>query len=141
MRRIVPLALIVPLAIAGCSSAKASGSGSTSTTTTASSSSSTSSGGGSANASLANPASAVSLTESGSSLLYPYLQLLVSPLKGVYSNITLSPAAGGSGKGISDAIAGTTTMGGSDAYLSAAQASANPGLLNVPIAVSSQAVD
>ena len=90
---------------------------------------------------LANPASAVTLTESGSSLLYPYLQTLVTPLKGVYSNVTLSPAAGGSGKGISDAIAGTTTMGGSDAYLSASQASANPGLLNVPIAVSSQAVD
>lgn len=91
--------------------------------------------------SLGNPAGAVTLTESGSSLLYPYLQELVSPLKGVYSNVTLSPAAGGSGKGISDAIAGTTTMGGSDAYLSPSQASANPGLLNVPIAVSSQAVD
>lgn len=89
----------------------------------------------------ANPTSAVSVTEAGSSLLYPYLQLLVSPLHGVYSNVTLSPAAGGSGKGISDAIAGTTTTGGSDAYLSSAQMSANPGLLNVPIAVSSQAVD
>ena len=89
----------------------------------------------------ANPASAVTLTEAGSSLLYPYLQELVSPLKGVYSNVTLSPAAGGSGKGISDAIAGTTNMGGSDAYLSSAQATANPDLLNVPIAVSSQAVD
>ena len=90
---------------------------------------------------LANPASAVTLTEAGSSLLYPYLQELESPLTAAYSNVTLNPAAGGSGKGISDAIAGTTQMGGSDAYLSNAQRSANPGLLNIPIAVSSQAVD
>jgi phosphate transport system substrate-binding protein len=88
-----------------------------------------------------NPASAVTLNEAGSSLLYPFLQELVSPLHAMYSNVTLAPAAGGSGKGISDAIAGTTQLGGSDAYLSNSQASANPGLLNIPIAVSSQAVD
>ena len=90
---------------------------------------------------LANPASSVTLNEAGSSLLYPFLQLLVSPLHTKYSNVTLSPAAGGSGKGISDAINGTAQMGGSDAYLSQTQISANPTLMNIPIAVSSQAVD
>jgi len=59
----------------------------------------------------------------------------------MYSNVTLTPAAGGSGKGISDAIAGTTQMGGSDAYLSSTQRSSDPSLLNIPIAVSSQAVN
>lgn len=93
------------------------------------------------NMSLGNPASAVSLTEAGSSLLYSYLKLLPTPLQAMYSKVALSPAAGGSGKGISDAIAGTTQLGGSDAYLSSAQTSANPGLLNIPIAVSSQAVN
>ena len=83
----------------------------------------------------------MTLSEAGSSLLYPFLQELVSPLKAKYSNITLAPAAGGSGKGISDAIAGTVQMGGSDAYLSSAQIAANPSLLNIPIVVSSQAVN
>ena len=55
--------------------------------------------------------------------------------------MTLAAAAGGSGKGISDAIAGTVQMGGSDAYLSNSQLATNPGLMNIPIAVSSQAVN
>ena len=88
-----------------------------------------------------NPASAVTLNEDGSSLLYPYLQELETPLKAAYSNVTLSAAPGGSGKGISDAIAGTVQMGGSDAYLSSSEFTAHPSLLNVPIAISSQAVN
>jgi phosphate transport system substrate-binding protein len=135
------LVLVATLAVAACSSSKKS---STTPTTasaapTTASSSGTTTGGGAA--SSGNPSSAVALTESGSSLLYPYLQELVAPLKAQYSNINLAPSAGGSGKGISDAIAGTSTMGGSDAYLSPGQLSANPTLMNIPIAVSSQAVD
>ncbi len=65
----------------------------------------------------------------------------MTPLKTQYSNINLAPAAGGSGKGISDVIAGTVQIGGSDAYLSSSQMTANPGLMNIPIVVSSQAVD
>lgn len=83
----------------------------------------------------------MNLTESGSSLLYPFLQELVSPLKQAYSNVSLSPAAGGSGKGISDAIAGNVDLGGSDAYLSSGQAQQNPGLANIPVVVSAQAVN
>ena len=90
---------------------------------------------------VGNPASSVTLNEDGSSLLYPFLQELVTPLHTTYSNITLAPAAGGSGKGISDAIAGNVQMGGSDAYLSAADIAKTPGLLNVPVAISSQAVN
>lgn len=90
---------------------------------------------------LADPSSAVTLNESGSTLLYPFLQELVSPLHAKYPNVTLAPGPGGSGKGISDAIAGTTQFGGSDAYLSSSQASGTPGLLNIPIAISSQAVN
>ena len=37
--------------------------------------------------------------------------------------------------------AAPSTMGGSDAYLSPAQVTANPGILNIPIAVSAQAVN
>jgi phosphate transport system substrate-binding protein len=90
---------------------------------------------------VGNPSSATTITEAGSSLLYPYLQQLVNPLHSAYSNVTLAPAAGGSGKGISDTIAGTVNVGGSDAYLSSGEFAANPGLMNVPIVISSQAVN
>ncbi|MGH7641832.1 MAG: phosphate ABC transporter substrate-binding protein PstS [Candidatus Dormibacteria bacterium] len=90
---------------------------------------------------VGNPTTPINLTEAGSSLLYPYLQVLAPQVQNTYSNLSLSPAAGGSGLGISDAIAKLVSLGGSDAYLSAADAIANPGLLNIPIAVSAQAID
>jgi phosphate transport system substrate-binding protein len=88
-----------------------------------------------------NPTSAQTLSEAGSSLMYPYLQKLAPGVHAAYPNISLTPAAGGSGTGQSEAISGTIDMGGSDAYLSAAQVAANPGILNIPIAVSAQAIN
>ncbi len=90
---------------------------------------------------VGNPSSAVTLQESGSTLVLPYLQKLADPFHAAYSNITLAPSGGGSGKGISDAAAGTVQLGGSDAYLSDQQAQQNGNLLNIPIAISSQAVN
>lgn len=88
-----------------------------------------------------NPSKAVTLNEDGSSLLYPYLQVLAPQLHHKYSHITLNTAPGGSGKGISDAINGTVQMGGSDAYLSPGDRAKYPGLENVPIAISAQDVN
>ncbi len=88
-----------------------------------------------------NPSAAVTLNEAGSTLIYPYLQVLAPQVHVAYSNITLDPGPGGSGLGISEATAKLVQMGGSDAYLSDAQAAANPSLLNIPIAISAQAVD
>lgn len=87
-----------------------------------------------------NPTTAVTLREDGSTLVYPYLQALVTPLTQAYPNVTLAPGPGGSGKGITDTIAGAVDMGGSDAYLSPGQMAQNPTLANIPIAVSSQDV-
>ena len=98
---------------------------------------SSSSGGGAAG----NPASAVTVTETGSTLLLPYLQELVAPLHSAYSNITLQPSGGGSGKGIADALNGAVDLGGSDAYLSNIQAQANLDILDLPVVVSAQAID
>jgi phosphate transport system substrate-binding protein len=120
-------ALVGTLAVVAC--------GGTSSPTASSSNSGTP-----APAATGNPTAAVSLTESGSSLLLPFLQELVSPLTAAYSNITLAPSGGGSGKGITDAIAGNSILGGTDAYLSPAQLSANATLANIPIAVSAQGV-
>ncbi|HUY96201.1 MAG TPA: phosphate ABC transporter substrate-binding protein PstS [Verrucomicrobiae bacterium] len=91
--------------------------------------------------STGNPTSTVVLNEAGSTLIYPYLQVLAPQLHRAYTHIYLDPGPGGSGKGISDAIAGLTPLGGSDAYLSPGILAGNPGLLNVPIAISAQAVD
>jgi phosphate transport system substrate-binding protein len=88
-----------------------------------------------------NPTGPQTLSEAGSSLLYPYLQKLAPGISAAFPNITLTPAAGGSGTGQSEALSGTIDLGGSDAYLSSAQVTANPGSLNIPIAVSAQAVN
>ena len=129
-------ALAVALAACGSSSSTATSTGASGSSTTASSASTTS-----VTVTTGNPTAAVTINEDGSSLLFPYLQTLAPALRTAYSNITLAPAAGGSGKGISDAIAGTVQMGGSDAYLNAGQISQNPGLVNIPIVVSAQAVN
>ena len=115
--------------------------GSTSSTPASSSSASTSSSPTAAAVHTGNPSGPQTLSEDGSSLLYPYLQKLEPGITAAYPNITLSAAAGGSGKGQTDAISGAVDMGGSDAYLSAGQVSANPGIMNIPIAVSAQAVN
>ena len=133
LKRLLAAPLIVgAVGLAACGS---SSSPSASTSTTGSSTTTTS-----VTVTTGNPTSAVTLNEDGSSLLYPYLQQLVTPLHTAYSNITLAPAPGGSGKGIADAIAGTVQMGGSDAYLNSGQMTTNPGLMNIPVAVSAQAV-
>ncbi len=77
------------------------------------------------------------LTETGSTLIYPYLNLLAPNYTALYPSITVSPAGTGSGAGISGAEAGTVDMGGTDAYLLPATAS-QYNLINVPIAISSQ---
>jgi phosphate transport system substrate-binding protein len=120
------IALLGTLAVVAC--------GSSSTTTSSTHS------GTPAPAETGNPTSAVSLSESGSSLLLPYLQELVAPVTAAYPNITLAPSGGGSGKGITDAIAGNSILGGSDAYLSPGQFSSNAGLANIPIAISAQGI-
>ncbi|HET9731837.1 MAG TPA: phosphate ABC transporter substrate-binding protein PstS [Acidimicrobiales bacterium] len=136
MRRIfAPLVLAMPaVALAACGS---SGSGNNNTT---SSTSAQAPGNANATVTTGNPTAPVTLNEDGSSLLYPFLQELVAPLKQAYPNITLAPAAGGSGKGISDATSGTVQMGGSDAYLSPSQL-ATPGIMNIPVVISAQAVN
>jgi phosphate transport system substrate-binding protein len=120
------IAALGTLAVVAC--------GSTSSTTSPTASGTT------APAETGNPSSAVTLSESGSSLLLPYLQELVAPLTAAYPNITLAPSGGGSGKGISDAIAGNSVLGGTDAYLSPGQFSTNMGFANIPIAISGQGI-
>ncbi len=139
MRRLAVLTLATILGAAALSACGSSSTNTSSSTPAPTGSSPTTAA--SVTVDTGNPTKAITLTESGSSLVFPYLQELVAPLTAAFPNITLSPTAGGSGKGIADATAGTTLLGGSDAYLSPGQASASPGLLNIPIVVSAQAVN
>lgn len=81
--------------------------------------------------------STITVTETGSSLIYPYLQILAPQFTAEYPGVVLSPASTGSGTGISSAEAGTVDLGGTDAYLTPSNATSH-NLINVPIAISSQ---
>jgi phosphate transport system substrate-binding protein len=84
------------------------------------------------------PTAAVS--ENGSSLLYPLFNLWVGGYNQTYPKVTIQTGAAGSGAGITDATNGTINIGASDAYLAPSQVTASPGLLNIPLAISSQIV-
>lgn len=139
--RLIPAATVAAVAALGlsaCGSSPASSASTSGTAATSSAGSTTSSSTGSASPATSNPSSPVTLNESGSSLLYPFLQELVAPFNQAFPNATLAPAAGGSGKGITDATNGISQMGGSDAYLTTAELGS--GLANIPAAVSAQDV-
>ena len=129
--------------LAACSSSPSSNS-STSTTSgpTQTTASSSGSAGGATLASLETPPSGdISLSETGSSLLYPLFNLWGPAYHQLHSNITVTTASTGSGTGISQAAAGTVQIGASDAYLSPSQVQKTPGLLNIPLAISAQMVN
>lgn len=81
------------------------------------------------------------LTETGSSLLYPlFQQEWIPAYQKVDPSVTLTAASTGSGTGISDAISGTVNIGASDAYLSPSQVAQTPGIENIPLAISAQTI-
>ncbi len=121
MRMAWAVAAVVPLTLlAACGS---------SGTTTSSAPSAGSSGG------------TVSLTETGSTLMFPLFGSWQTAYNKTYPNVNLTTAGTGSGTGIADAANGTVTMGGSDAYLSSAEMAQNHNLINIPLAVSALMVN
>src|SRR6201999_623199 len=86
-------------------------------------------------------AAAVSLRETGSTLLFPLFNLWAPGYKEQYRQVSISTAGTGSGKGISGAAAGTADIGASDAYLSSGQQTQSPNLENIPLAVSAQQIN
>jgi phosphate transport system substrate-binding protein len=81
------------------------------------------------------------LSESGSTLLYPLLASWATGYHAQFPQLTITTAATGSGVGIADASAGKVNIGASDAYLSSGDLVKNPSLLNIPLAISAQQVD
>jgi phosphate transport system substrate-binding protein len=84
---------------------------------------------------------APTITESGSTLMYPLFQTWIDAYRKVDPNLQIRATATGSGAGIAQAIAKQVQIGTSDAYMSDNQAMANPHILNIPLAISAQTVD
>ncbi len=78
------------------------------------------------------------VTETGSTLMYPLFNLWSGGYSEKYPSVTIQTASTGSGTGISEAENGTIDIGASDAYLSPTVAQANPHLKNIPLVISAQ---
>jgi phosphate transport system substrate-binding protein len=82
-----------------------------------------------------------SLSETGSTLLFPLLRAWAGAYHQRYSQVSITTGATGSGAGTTGASAGTVNIGASDAYLSSGDLINNPRLLNIPLAISAQQVN
>ena len=78
------------------------------------------------------------VTETGSTLMYPVFNLWSGGYNEKYPSTTVQTAATGSGTGISEAENGTIDIGASDAYLAPSVVQANPHLRNIPLVISAQ---
>jgi phosphate transport system substrate-binding protein len=81
-----------------------------------------------------------SLSETGSTLLYPLFRTWAQAYQGQFPDVKITTAGTGSTKGISSAAEGKVDIGGSDAYLSSATVAEYPTLENIPLAISAQLV-
>jgi phosphate transport system substrate-binding protein len=127
------VASVATVALAACSSSSSTPPSSSTSPTTSSSSSPA--------ALPTAPASASeSLSETGSTLLYPVFNLWGPAYHTQFPQVTITTAGTGSGTGISSAASGTADIGASDAYLSSADVTKYPSLENIPLAISAQQV-
>jgi phosphate transport system substrate-binding protein len=120
IRLVCTAAALVPLTLlaAACSSS--------STTPTSSTS-----------APAAANATGKSISETGSTLLFPLFGTWQTAYSTADPSVTITSGATGSGTGIADASEGLVNIGASDAYLSASDIEKYPGLMDIPLAVAS----
>jgi phosphate transport system substrate-binding protein len=90
-------------------------------------------------ASCSPAAGTVRLLETGSTLVYPLMNLWVAAYQGEHGDVEITTQSTGSGTGISQAIAGVAQIGASDAYMPDAAMREHP-MLNVPLAISAQVI-
>lgn len=81
------------------------------------------------------------MLETGSTLLYPLFNIWVPAYSKTHPNVQITTQGTGSGTGISEAAAGIAQIGASDAYMSNAEVERDKGILNIPLAISSQMVN
>lgn len=80
------------------------------------------------------------LLETGSSLVYPLMNLWVKDYQNTHHDVQITTQSTGSGTGISQAMNGTAQIGASDAYVSDAQIQQTK-TLNIPLAISAQQIN
>ena len=83
----------------------------------------------------------ITLTETGSTLMYPLFQTWAASYPAVVPDLHLILGSTGSGEGIDDAINGKINLGASDAYMDDGQKHDHPLILNIPLVISAQTVD
>jgi phosphate transport system substrate-binding protein len=83
----------------------------------------------------------LTLTETGSTLIYPLFQAWASSYTNVAPDLHLTLGSTGSGEGIDDAIGNKINLGTSDAYMSDQQKHDHPFILNIPLVISAQTID
>ena len=83
---------------------------------------------------------ALTISETGSTLILPLFKSWVAAYAKVDPNLQMTVGATGSEAGIAQAIAKQVQIGTSDAYMSDTEAMANPHILNIPLAISAQTV-
>ncbi len=86
-------------------------------------------------------AAAVTISETGSTLIFPLFKAWVEAYAKVDPSLQITTGSTGSGAGIAEAIAGHVQIGTSDAYMDDMQKMRNPGILNIPLAISAQTVE
>src|ERR1022692_757568 len=87
------------------------------------------------------PSSGNTITETGSTLLFPLFGAWQTAYNTANPNVNIYSAGTGSGTGITDAATGTATIGGSDAYLSAADLTQTSDLIDIPLTVAAVMVN
>lgn len=89
------------------------------------------------------PASAqqTALTETGSTLLAPLLNMWVSAYQQSHPQVRISVGLTGSEIGIREAVAGKVDIGASDAYMSDAEMTRHPEIVNIALAIAAQTIN
>ncbi|HEX2320268.1 MAG TPA: substrate-binding domain-containing protein [Streptosporangiaceae bacterium] len=132
-RTLAAASFIVPLAMmAGCSANQV---------TAAPAGTALAPGGGHGTIPSSPAPAAVSLIETGSTLLYPLFGAWASAYHQQFSSVSFTTAPTGSGTGIADASSGHADIGASDAFLSSGNLVQNPSLLNIPLAIAAQQIN
>jgi phosphate transport system substrate-binding protein len=138
-RVLLAVATAVPLLLATACSAAGGGNGGPGNSAAAVSASGPGARGG--GIPLTPAASPQTLSETGSTLLYPLMGAWATTYHQQHPSVSFTTAGTGSTAGITDASAGKVRIGASDAYLSSGDLVKNPSLLNVPLAISAQQVN
>lgn len=83
---------------------------------------------------------AAELLETGSSLVYPLMNIWVPAYTKAHGDVKITTQSTGSGTGIAQAVSGVAQIGASDAYMSDSQL-AKGKMLNIPLAISAQQIN